>query len=103
DWQSWSRFFPWEDWRDGRPGALGEIEAALRSWGRHDAQRLSRARWLFAMDGAPWNEERVLERYELLYEAGLAPEAARDRGRFDGKRKPAITTAPGVGAPVWSR
>ena len=34
---------------------------------------------LFALDGAPWNEERVLERYELLYEAGLAPEAARDR------------------------
>jgi hypothetical protein len=32
------------------------------------------------MEGALWNEERVLERYELLYEAGLAPEAARDRG-----------------------
>ena len=80
DWQSWSRFFPWEDWRDGRPGALGEIEGALRRWSGDDAQRLSRARWLFAIDGAPWNEERVLERYELLYEAGLAPEAARDRG-----------------------
>ncbi len=26
-----------------------------------------------------WNEERVLERYELLYEAGLVAEAARDR------------------------
>jgi len=80
DWQPWSRFFPWEDWRDGRPGALTPIEAALRRWASDDGQRLSRARLLFAMDGATWNEERVLERYELLYEAGLAPEAARDRG-----------------------
>ena len=26
----------------------------------------------------PWDDERVLERYELLYEAGLLAEAARD-------------------------
>lgn len=80
DWQSWSRFFPWEDWRDGRPPALPAIEDALRRWAADDAQRLGRARHLFALDGALWNEERVLERYELLYEAGLAHEAARDRG-----------------------
>jgi hypothetical protein len=84
DWQPWARFFPWEDWREGRPGALAHIEAALRRWAGDSLQRLSRARWLFAMDGAAWNEERVLDRYELLYEAGLAPEAARDRGEpFD--------------------
>lgn len=80
DWQSWSRFFPWEDWRDGRPSALAAIEDALRRWSDGDAQRLSRARHLFALDGALWNEERVLERYELLYEAGLVHEAGRDRG-----------------------
>jgi hypothetical protein len=80
EWLPWSRFFPWEDWREGRPQALAPIEAALRRWAADDAQRLSRIRLLFALDGAPWNEERVLERYELLYEAGLAPEAARDRG-----------------------
>ncbi|WP_411287143.1 NUDIX hydrolase [Phenylobacterium sp.] len=79
-WQAWSRFFPWEDWRDGRPAALQLIEQALRRWTGADAQRLARARLLFALDGAPWNEERVLERYELLYEAGLVQEAARDRG-----------------------
>ena len=39
---------------------------------------------MFALDGARWNEERVLERYELLYEAGLAAEAARDRARAQG-------------------
>jgi hypothetical protein len=80
DWQPWSRFFPWEDWRDGRPAALAAIDEALRRWAGDDAQRLSRVRLLFALDGAPWNEERVLERYELLYEAGLVGEAARDRG-----------------------
>jgi len=85
EWCAWSRFFPWEDWRDGRPEALEPIEAALRRWsaaapGAEGARRLAGARLLFALDGAAWNEERVLERYELLYEAGLAPEAVRDRG-----------------------
>ena len=59
---------------------LAPLEEALRRWAGGDRERLSRARLLFALEGAPWNEERVLERYELLYEAGLAPEAARDRG-----------------------
>lgn len=85
EWSSWSRFFPYEDWRGGRPPALGVLETALRRWaascdGAEAANRLARARLAFALDEAPWNEERVLERYELLYEAGLAPEAARDRG-----------------------
>jgi hypothetical protein len=78
-WQPWNRFFPYEDWRDGRPAVLGPIEATLRAWAV-TPERLARARLLFALDGAPWNEERVLERYELLYEAGLVHEAARDRG-----------------------
>jgi hypothetical protein len=80
DWRPWTRFFPYEDWREGRPAALPLIEEALRRWADGEPQRLGRARLLFALDGSPWNEERVLERYELLYEAGLAREAARDRG-----------------------
>jgi len=82
-WRPWARFFPYEDWREGRPVALEPIEDALRRWAERGAdapQRLARARLAFALDGAPWNEERVLERYELLYEAGLVQEAARDRG-----------------------
>lgn len=86
DWASFSRFFPWEDWRAGRPTLLDEaIAPALKRWAADDAAKWSRARLAFALDGAPWNEERVLERYELLYEAGLAPEAARDRARADGQ------------------
>jgi hypothetical protein len=88
-WSPWARFFPWEDWRRGRPLLIDEAVApALRGWAKAEESRLSRARLLFALDGAPWNEERVLERYELLYEAGLAPEAARDRERARGGPAP---------------
>jgi hypothetical protein len=84
-WAPWSAFFPWEDWRHGRPALLDEVLApALKRWAGEDAGQWSRARLAFALDGAIWNEERVLERYELLYEAGLAPEAARDRARAEG-------------------
>ena len=84
-WSSWSRFFPWEDWRDGRPGVIDQaIAPALDKWVGRSETRRGRARLLFALDGARWNEERVLDRYELLYEAGLAPEAARDRARAQG-------------------
>lgn len=80
-WSAWSRFFPWEDWRAGRPGVLDELIApSLRRWAGGDDARWARARLLFALDGAAWNEERVLERYELLYEAELTPETTRDRG-----------------------
>ena len=33
----------------------------------------------FGTDGGAWDEEKVLDRYELLYEAGLIDEARRDR------------------------
>ena len=78
---SWTRFFPWEDWRAGRPEVIDEVIApALRRWAKGSDERLARARLLFALDGARWNEERVLDRYELLYESRLVAEAARDRG-----------------------
>jgi hypothetical protein len=85
-WVNVTRFFPWEDHREGRPAILTDlIESALRSWadeaaapGRR-AARSQRVRATFGLDGAPWNEERALDRYELLYEAELVAEAARDR------------------------
>ncbi|MBL8553449.1 MAG: NAD regulator [Phenylobacterium sp.] len=100
EWRPWSRIFPWEDWRTGRPDALDAVEAALRAWAGADAQKLARARLLFALDGAPWNEERVLDRYELLYEAGLVPEAARDRSEAAPLRSDALTIA--LGEPMIS-
>ena len=99
-WSAFHDFFPWEDWRDGRPSALEGIEGALRDWAGRSAARLSRARLLFAFDETPWNEERALERYELLYEAGLAPEASRDRGEAP---DPAIARlGPALGEPMIS-
>lgn len=87
-WSPWSLFFPWEDWRTGRPEVIDAVIApALRSWIDAGSQALAAARKaraarLFALGDEPWREERVLERYELLYEAGLALEAARDRARL---------------------
>lgn len=99
-WSAFRLFFPWEDWREGRPAALDGIEAALTAWAGRSQARLSRARLLFALGDAPWNEERALERYELLYEAGLAPEAARDRGEAP---DPAIARlGPALGEPMIS-
>jgi hypothetical protein len=88
-WSPWTRFFPWEDWRAGRPTVIdAHIAPALAPWCERSPARRDRARALFALDGADWNEERVLDRYELLYEAGLALEAARDRRMVAGAPAP---------------
>ena len=72
--------FPWEDRRQGPPAVMAAIAEGLAHWSGADATRRARADALFALaPGLRWNEERVLERYELLYEAGLVKEAARDR------------------------
>jgi hypothetical protein len=82
EWVDWYRFFPWEDWRTGRPAAISEtIAPALVRWDRAAPadstrrQRRERTDISFGLGGVPWNGELVLERYELLYEAGLAAEA----------------------------
>jgi len=87
-WRRWYEYFPWEDWRDGRPELLdAELLPALRRWAKtppsenDDARplgRRERLRLAFGDDGAPWDEERVLDRYELLYQAGFVFEALRD-------------------------
>lgn len=85
-WRSVYRFFPWEDWRRGRPGVIDRVIApVLKRWlggaaAADDRElRRERAAICFGIDGAPWDGERVLERYELLYELGLVPESPRDR------------------------
>src|SRR5271156_2144493 len=86
-WQSWYRYFPWEDWRYGKPKSLASIEQGLAAWAASapaDGERRlreERVRVAFGLHAAAWNEELVLERYELLYEAGLVSEAARDLGQ----------------------
>ncbi len=84
-WRDWYRYLPWEDFRDGRPAALDGIGRRLATWveaASDPARRRLRADrvGLNFGDGSSWNEERVLERYELLFEAGLIPEAMGQAG-----------------------
>jgi len=85
--EPWYRYFPWEDWRNDRPAVLdAEILPQLDDWAkRSDKPTVSRAlgrreriQLYFGTDDGHWDEERVLDRYELLYEAGLLEEARRD-------------------------
>ncbi|MGE3303440.1 MAG: NAD regulator [Hyphomonadaceae bacterium] len=109
DWRDWYRFFPWEDWRGGRPRCIdAQIAPALAAWAEtagspaQREDRRDRARQAFAQGGAPWNEERALDRYELLYEAGLAPEAARDLARLEGRTGGQALLGAGPGEPMLS-
>lgn len=108
-WHSWYLHFPWEDWRDGQPILLSDaLMPALGEWvreapeersGASGLDRLARFRLAFGCDlpekSSPnievWDEERVLERYELMYEAGLVDESVID-GRVSKRR---IETQPG--------
>lgn len=86
-WRGFYEFLPWEDARTGRPELIdGVIAPALARWAgkASDAQtrraRRERADIAFGLRGVAFGGERVLERYELLYEAGLVGESRRDRG-----------------------
>lgn len=105
-WRSWYDYFPWEDWREGRPDVLDQtILPALETWAREDpaedAQphlltRAERLRIAFGDEEHGFDEERALERYELLYEAGLLEEALRDQ-RPAALARPAL---PRLGRPM---
>jgi hypothetical protein len=94
-WREWYLFFPWEDWRAGRPQVIEEqIGPALDSWvssatdSRTRQERRERGDINFGLGGAPWVPERVLERYELMYEIDLAMESVRDRSSRAGVAEP---------------
>lgn len=83
-WLDWYRFFPWEDHTsDLGARALEQLIRALRAW-CDSAEDTARVASAFGLDGAVWQEARVLERYELLYEANLIEEAIRDKGHVAG-------------------
>ncbi len=81
-WRDLYSFFPWEDFREGRPPVLDEsIVPALEHWvaeGKDPAERevrRERVGIMFGLGGSTWDVDRVLERYELLWEVGYLAEA----------------------------
>jgi hypothetical protein len=86
-WRSWYRYFPWEDHRTEQPPVIKQqIAPRLQAWARlaPDARarrtRQERLSIGFGLNGARWDEELVVQRYELLFEAGLVAEAQRRHG-----------------------
>ena len=80
-WRDWYEFLPWEDWREGRPAMIERrLRPALKRWSASNRERQQRVQSCFGSDKTPWDPERTLERYELLWEAGVVAEALRDGG-----------------------
>lgn len=98
-WRSWYDFFPWEDWRSGCPGIVTEhILPALERWVAAPVpagsppraqSREDRMHQAFDIQDGIWDEEKVLDRFELLFEAGLLAEARRD-GRPAALERPCL-------------
>jgi len=100
-WRGFYEFLPWEDARSGRPAVVEKVIApALTRWAAEATEtegrraRRERADITFGLRGATLDPVAVLERYELLYESGLAGETRRDRG------EPARSSAPPLGEPM---
>lgn len=105
-WIDWYRLLPWEDWRQGRPELIDTaLLSALEAWA--DAagdpvrrrRRRERVELVFGVD-PEWDGIRVLDRYELLWEAGLVPEAVRDRGPDAAPAEPGALDLQSHGQPL---
>ena len=102
-WQSCYAFFPWEDWRHGKPRVLREeIEPRLTAWARVDdggdgaqVPRRDRMRICFGENDHTWDEEKVVERFDLLSDAGIA---TTDMHASRSPRQTHNGTPPGAGA-----
>ncbi|ACI51210.1 conserved hypothetical protein [Gluconacetobacter diazotrophicus PA1 5] len=82
-WRNWYAYFPWEDQTapSGRDLVV-RIAERLNDWARQAPPlqrevRRQRIALTFGLDGLGWDDELVLQRYELLWEAGLVPESGR--------------------------
>ncbi|WP_298133277.1 hypothetical protein [Micropruina sp.] len=83
-WRRWYGLFPWEDRRTD-DALLHEVVApALRDWAKTgDRARKQRCAITFGLDGRPWHPDLALQRYEVLYEAGLVAESPAQWRRDD--------------------
>ena len=88
EWRDWYGYLPWEDWRNGRPAMIDDaIAPALRDWvrsassGKARKARKERVNVTFGLQrDSDMDSVLTLERFELLYEAGIVAESIRDKG-----------------------
>jgi hypothetical protein len=106
-WLSWYHYFPWEDHRTGTPALIeAELLPRLEAWAAtapSEGLRQNRGQRVaitFGGGGRAWDEELVLQRYELLYEAGLIAEAARTRTTGPSRQVADAGPLPGTGQPM---
>lgn len=86
-WRNIYDFLPWEDHRLGRPSLIEErLSPGLTHFcdtapAQDTEERRQRSQILFGLGDVAYDNVRVLERYELLFEAGLF-----EAGSVDGHR-----------------
>lgn len=101
-WRTWYSVFPWEDHRAGDDVVTQTLAPPLRAWAGEVTVRARRQRCAinFGLDGRPWQPDLALQRYEVLYEAGLVPESPLDADqpaalageRMDGDHRRVLAT-----------
>lgn len=106
-WRSWYDYFPWEDHRAGPPPVIDAVllprleawAAAAPSENLRD-KRAQRIAVTFGGGGRIFDEELVLQRYELLYEAGFIAEALRAKPSGSSAVTGQAAALPGTGEPM---
>jgi hypothetical protein len=110
-WHDWYGFLPWEDWRRQRPQVLDDyIEPSLQAWIREmrgEGRRKARQDRVSLAFGQTAESEMdavlSLQRFELLYEAGLVAESLRDQYAAEKQPFPDKPTGfDGMGTPLSS-
>jgi len=97
-WSSWYKHMPWEDHRKGFSPLIADyILPQLNAWKNKAPEtaakhsRAARIMTAFPSDKRRWNEELVLQCYELLWEAGLVEESSHFKS---------VKKAPQLGTPM---
>ncbi|MDF7674005.1 hypothetical protein PT277_07725 [Acetobacteraceae bacterium ESL0709] len=73
-------YFPWEDRRTGDTNSgLDLLIDRLLTWAHPYPEKLARVRHYFGLHESEWDDEKALDRYELLWEAGLVGESAPEK------------------------
>lgn len=90
-WRDWYTYFPWEDWRAGRPAMVDAVVLpAVAAWiaaapADERKARERRARRCTGTRRVAWDPELALERYELFWEMGLVAESRAPAARTIGE------------------